>query len=49
MIGDDIMIRYIGRQHGQIRLGIEAPKHLLILRKELYDLLPQHQKEKNEY
>ena len=36
-IGDDIRVTIIDRDHNhQVRVGIEAPKHISILREELY-------------
>lgn len=35
VIGDDIRITLISIGGNQVRLGIEAPKHVLILREEL--------------
>lgn len=36
MIGDDIEIHLIEVEDGKVKLGIEAPKKIDILRKELY-------------
>ena len=35
IIGDDIKITVLGYQHGQVKLGIDAPKEISILREEL--------------
>lgn len=43
MIGEDIMVKVIKVEDG-LRLAIEAPKHLTILRGELYEA-QQGQKE----
>ena len=37
IIGDDIEVIILGIQKGQVRIGIEAPKHVKILRDELLD------------
>lgn len=37
IIGEDIIIRYIGLQGKQIRLGIEAPMTVKIHRQEMLD------------
>ena len=34
-IGDDIMIKVLGYRQGSIRIGIDAPKSIKILREEL--------------
>jgi carbon storage regulator len=35
-IGDDITITVVGVEGGQVKLGIEAPKHVGIHRQEVY-------------
>lgn len=37
MIGDDIEITILSSKNDQIKIGIKAPKHLDIFRKELLD------------
>lgn len=37
IIGDDIEVIILDIQNDKIRIGINAPKHIQILRKELYD------------
>jgi carbon storage regulator len=39
-IGDDITIKVIEIRHDQVRIGIEAPKDISILRSELKDQSP---------
>ena len=36
-IGDDVKIKIIGIQDGQVKLGIEAPKEIPVHREEVYD------------
>ncbi len=36
-IGDGIVVKVVAVQDGQVKLGIEAPKDVRILRSELYD------------
>ena len=36
-IGDDVKIKIIGIQDGQVKLGIEAPKEIPVHREEIYD------------
>ena len=38
-IGDDILIKVIAVDKNTVRLGIEAPKELSILREELYEAI----------
>jgi len=35
MIGDDVTITILGVQGGTVRVGLDAPKEVLILREEL--------------
>ncbi len=41
MLGDDIEIKVVdvrgGRGNYSVRIGIEAPRHITVLRKEVYD------------
>lgn len=37
ILGDNIEIRILEIQDGKIKIGIEAPKEISILRKEVYD------------
>lgn len=36
IIDDNIEVKILGIENGRVRLGIEAPKNIEILRKELY-------------
>lgn len=45
MINDDIVIKYLDRTYGQIRLGISAPPHVIIHRKEIYDTILEEKKQ----
>lgn len=35
LIGDDVRIVVVSVERGQVRLGIDAPKHVVVLREEL--------------
>jgi carbon storage regulator len=37
VIGDTIKIRILGIQDGQVKIGVEAPKEIKVLRSELFD------------
>lgn len=45
MIGDDIEITISKIEDGSIKLGINAPKNISILRKELYEQIEKENKE----
>jgi carbon storage regulator len=37
IIGDEVTITVLGMKHGQVRIGISAPKAVPVHRKEVYD------------
>lgn len=37
MIGDNVVVTVIGVSGGQVRVGIEAPKHVEVHREEIYN------------
>jgi carbon storage regulator len=39
MIGDDVTVTVLGIRHGQVRIGITAPKHVTVHREEVYERL----------
>ncbi|MBN8235324.1 carbon storage regulator CsrA [Halobacillus kuroshimensis] len=44
-IGDDIEIKVVSIEGGQVKLGIEAPRHIDIHRKEVYVSIEEENKE----
>lgn len=36
-VGDDITITVTSAQNGQVKIGIDAPKHVQVHRQEIYD------------
>jgi len=44
IIGDNVEIRILEIQDGKIKIGIEAPKEITILRKEVYDSVVEENK-----
>jgi carbon storage regulator len=43
MIGDDVKITVLGVKGNQVRIGIEAPRHVPVHREELYERIkPEH-------
>ncbi|AGF58330.1 carbon storage regulator CsrA [Clostridium saccharoperbutylacetonicum] len=45
MIGDDIEITISKIEDGSVKIGVNAPKNVSILRKELYDQVKDENKE----
>ncbi len=43
IVGDDVKITVLGVKGNQVRLGIDAPKHLPVHREEIYERI-QHEK-----
>lgn len=39
MIGDDVVIKVVDIQGDKVRLGFEAPRHIQIHRKEVFDAI----------
>lgn len=39
MIGDDVTVTVLGVRHGQVRIGITAPKSITVHREEVYERL----------
>ncbi len=45
VINDDIEITVLGTNGDQIKLGISAPKHIPVFRKEIYEQIQSENKE----
>lgn len=45
IIGDQIRVKVLSVSGGQVRLGIEAPPEVTILRREVYDLVSQENRQ----
>ncbi len=44
IIDEDIIIEVISTHDGKVKLGIQAPKEIRILRKEIYDAIQENNK-----
>jgi len=47
-IGDDVQIIVLGVKGNQMRIGIEAPKHITVYREEIYRRILRQKLERNE-
>jgi len=45
VIGDDIIVKVIAIENGVVKLGIDAPKDIAIIRDELIQEVTKHNKE----
>ena len=43
MIGDDIVVAFLGMRNGQARIGIGAPDDVKVYRQEIYDRIKEQQ------
>lgn len=43
LIGDNIQVQVLESSHGQVKLGIRAPKDVVVLRQEIYLTQQQNQ------
>jgi carbon storage regulator len=48
MIGDDVEITIVDVRGDKVRLGITAPKHIPVHRREIYDAIQREKAEKSE-
>ena len=48
IIGDDVEITIVDVRGDKVRLGITAPKHISVHRREVYDAIQREKKEKKE-
>ncbi len=44
MIGDDVTITVLGVKGNQVRVGINAPKHVAVHREEIYERIKREQR-----
>ena len=48
VIGDDVEITIVDVRGDKVRLGITAPKHIPVHRREVYDAIQREKKEKKD-
>jgi len=48
MIGDDVEITIVDIRGNKVRLGITAPRHISVHRREIYDSIQREKKEEKE-
>jgi carbon storage regulator len=46
MVGDEVTVTVLAINGGQIRLGINAPKHVAIHREEIYERITSQQQQR---
>ncbi|MGD2113148.1 MAG: carbon storage regulator CsrA [Gammaproteobacteria bacterium] len=46
MVGDDVTITVLGVKGNQVRIGVNAPKHVAVHREEIYERIKDEQNQK---
>lgn len=48
-IGDEITVKILNVQGGQVRVGIDAPRHVPVHREEIYELIRLERNQRSKY
>ncbi len=48
MIGDDVAVRILGVKGNQVRVGVEAPRDVIVHRQEIYDRISRERSEEGQ-
>ena len=43
MVGDDVSVTVLGINGNQVRIGVKAPRHIPVHRKEVYDKIKKEE------
>lgn len=43
MVGDDVSVTVLGINGNQVRIGVKAPRHIPVHRKEIYDKIKKQE------
>lgn len=46
MIGDDVTVSVLGVKGNQVRIGVNAPKHVAVHREEIYNRIKEQEPER---